>query len=246
MEDEELEKEDPVKPDSADPDGPLMKMYVDDIQMQLGYPVVQLELDRSQIRNIVNRAFSELKHYVTDSKLITIPYQNKIDVKDYKIDSILYIMRGQPSTKLTPLQDVMFFYSDKGAYSNYNLTDYARAMLSNSNKNAISTDLDFKYDKDERILYVNCNQAIPQTITIEYIPEYDSVEELKESYWQNILKKFSLAMTKVILGRIRGKYTLNSATYNLDADQLLSEGNSELQEIRSFLDSNNDSLFVID
>lgn len=251
MEDENKNEEDKEvidtnKPDSADSESPAMKMYVDDVLMQLGYPTVNVEISRKEIENIVNRAFDEMKHYVTDSRLLTLPYQNKIDLKDYKVDSIIYIMRGQPSTKLTPLQDVMFFYTNRGSYSNYNLTDYARAMISNSNKNAISTDLDFKYDKVNKILYVNCNQAVPQSITLEYIPEYESVDELNEPYWQNLLKRFSLGMTKQILGRIRGKYTLNSATYNLDADQLLSEGNNEVNEIRQFLNNNNDSLFVID
>ena len=79
-----------------------------------------------------------------------------------------------------------------------------------------------------------------------YTPEYESVEEITEPFWQNLLMRLSLARAKEMLARVRGKYTLNSATYNLDADQLMSEAQAELSEIRQYLNSNADILLPID
>ena len=51
-------------------------------------------------------------------------------------------------------------------------------------------------------------------------------------------------MCKVVLGRIRSKYKSSSSKFELDGDQLLSEGNSEIQSIRQFLDDNKDIFTV--
>ena len=53
-------------------------------------------------------------------------------------------------------------------------------------------------------------------------------------------------MTKEVLGRIRSKYTSNSSTFTLDGPTLLQEAQSELQDIRNYLDSNSDILFAMD
>ena len=52
-------------------------------------------------------------------------------------------------------------------------------------------------------------------------------------------------MCKIILGRIRSKYTSNSAKFQLDGDTLLQEGNAEVQEVRKFLDDNKDIFTVL-
>ena len=52
-------------------------------------------------------------------------------------------------------------------------------------------------------------------------------------------------MCKVILGRIRSKYKSNSSKFQLDGDQLLSEGNTEIQSVRQFLDDNKDIFTVL-
>lgn len=51
---------------------------------------------------------------------------------------------------------------------------------------------------------------------------------------------------KESLGRARSKYELADAPYTLDGDQLLSEAQSELAEIRQFLNDNNEMFFPID
>ena len=225
-----------------------MKSYIDNIILECTGGVVKSELNNEQIEKIVNRAFSELKHYIADTRTITVPYNTVIDTSklDVKISAIQYLMRGQSSTSYLPMQDVMFYYQNRITGTGYDIEDYARALMAQQNLASMSTDLDFYYDKQNQKLYVTCNMNKPTTLTIEYIPEYSKVEDITESYWQNQLKKFSVAFAKQIYGRIRSKYTLNSSQYTVDGPTMLAEGNQELASIREELKENNDTLFVID
>lgn len=225
-----------------------MKMYIDNILLECTGDVVNSELNREQLKNIVNRAFSEMKHYIADTRTITVPYSEVIDTSKLgvKISAIQYLMRGQSATKYLPMQDVMFYYTNNIKGTGYDVEDYARALMVQQNIAALSTDLDFYYDKPNQKLFVTCNIVKPTTLTLEYIPEYDSVDDITESYWQNLLKRFSVAFAKQIYGRIRSKYTLNSSQYTVDGPTMLAEGNQELETIRNLLEENNDTLFVID
>jgi hypothetical protein len=73
-------------------------------------------------------------------------------------------------------------------------------------RNTTSTDLAFRYDKASNKLYINIASNNPITITIEYVPRYDSVEEVVSDYWIDILMKLALAITKITVGRIRSRY----------------------------------------
>ena len=50
--------------------------------------------------------------------------------------------------------------------------------------------------------------------------------------------RLSKALTKVTLGRIRGRYTQSNALWTQDADTMLQEGNTELTELRAYLQKN--------
>lgn len=236
--------------------------YVNKILFQLGHPLVQVEI-RDYLPKIVESAFSELKHYINDTKTMTVPYQNKIhfdpplkpgdegfnpaSTRRDMIDSVVYIMRANsPYGGMVDLQDVLYLYQRSSALNITPVSGYSRAFLTNQVKNTISTDLDFYWDKDNRDLYVNANYPKPAWISIVYIPQYIRVEDITEEFWQNKLYQLALAMSKEMLGRVRSKYKLNSATYDLDGDQLLAESRQELQEIRAFLNENSDLLLPID
>lgn len=223
--------------------------YVNYIKLTLGDPIVWVELE-DMIPNIVEMAFMELRSYITDVDTLTLPFSNVIDLTNKHVNNIAYIMRGNQNISVAGLQDMMYIYTARnrvnGVGTSFTLTDYCRGLMVQQNKNALSTDLDFYYDKRNEKLYINAQKVQPSTVTIVYTLEYQDVSEIIEPYWQNYLKRLALAMTKETLGRIRGKYSLNSATYNLDASQLLSEAQSELAEIRAHLNGNKDLLLPID
>lgn len=226
-----------------------MKMYTDYVMKNLGNQILKIELSEEQVEEVVDMALGELTHYMNDTKSITVPYASVIDTSKWplKVSVVNYVMRGQSAINYLPMDQLSTAYIyGVTSGTNISLDSIASVMMAQQNINALSTDLDFRFEKDEQKLYVTCNAVKPTSITVDYMPEYSNVDDIKEPYWQNYLKRFSLAMTKVILGRIRSKYSLNSSQYTLDGDTMLSEGNSELAEIRTTLQNNTDSLFIID
>lgn len=222
--------------------------YVNWIKLQLGGTVLKLECE-DQIPEIVEIAFQELRNAITDVETLTLPFQNVIDVSKYKIANIHYVMRGTANANgLAQLQDSMYLYINQSNWATQkSYTDrVANAMLISQNKSMLSTDLDFMFDKRNNKLYVYAQNMKPGFMTIAYSPEYEKVEDIYEPFWQEKLRRLALALTKEVLGRIRSKYHLNSATYELDGDKLLAEAQSELSDIRNFLDSNSDLLFPMD
>jgi len=222
--------------------------YVKWIRLQLGGTVLKLECEE-QLPEIVEMAFNELRNYITDIDLMTLPFHPMIDLTGKNVGTVHYIMRGTSNSMgLNQMQDAMYLYINQ---TNWALqSDYvqriANAMLIQQNKSMISTDLDFNYDKRKNRLYIYAQAQRPTTVTLAYSRELEKVEDIFEPFWQNILRRLALGLTKEILGRIRSRYRSSSATYELDGDVLLSEAQSELADIRNFLDTNADILFPMD
>lgn len=229
--------------------------YVNDIKLLLtGDGIVTLEIEKS-LPKLVQLAFKEIKHYITDTETLTIPYYQKIHIEDYpdpvchrkiNIGNVVYVQRSNSPNNIVDYQDIMYLMSRQSTLQNVSLTDYNRALLVNQAKNTISTDLDFYWDSRNKDLYVYANYPKPSKITIVYTPQYDNIEDVESEFWQNLIRRLALAYSKQTLGRVRGKYKLNSAQYELDADTLLAEATQEISDIRSFLDENSDILLPID
>lgn len=221
-----------------------MKKIVLYIESQLGGQVLDLELKPEDIKLIVEQAFEELVHYMTDIYSVTVPYANCIDLKDYNIDSVESVWRGQDSI-LTGVPFQMPAMDLMNITGVYKLDDYTNAMIIKRNLNTLATDMEFYWDKPNRKLYVYANPNMPAQVTINFKPEYYSVEDIRESHWETQLRKLALGMCKIVLGRIRSKYKSNSAKFQLDGDTLLAEGNAEVQAVRQFLDDNKDIFTVL-
>ena len=221
-----------------------MKSIVLYIESQLGAQVLDLELTPEHIKQIVEQAFNEIVHYMTDIYSITVPYAQCIDLKKYHIDNVESVWRAQDSiTTGIPFAMPSIGYSNVTGV--YNLQNYANAMLVKRNLNIIATDMEFVWDKPNRKLFVYANPNAPTQITINFKPEYFSVEDIREQYWETQLRRLALGMCKVVLGRIRSKYTSSSAKFQLDGNTLLAEGNAEIQEVRQRLDANKDIFTVL-
>lgn len=229
--------------------------FVEDVKLSLGYPVVDIELDDSLIGKTVDRAFREVKRYITETRFVTIPYSTTgIDVSKYRINSIIQIFRTQNPAGNNYLTDVFSFgasasssvQSGSTGLSDLLLSDYTYRTQVNQLKSTIETDLDFTFDKHDQKLYINAYHPRPSKVTLAYIPEFKDVSEVMEQYWINYIQRMALALTKEALGRVRSKYELSSSLYKLDGNQLISEGISERDAIRQELDENSDIVFPID
>lgn len=221
-----------------------MKKIVMYIENQLGGQILDLELKPEHIRQIIDQAFEEIVHYMTDTYTVTVPYANCIDLKDYNIDNVESVYRAQDSI-LTGLPFQIPAMDLMNVTGMFKLEDYMNAMTIKRNLNTLATDMEFLWDKPNRKLYLYANPNIPKMVTINFKPEYFSVEDIREDYWDTQLRKLALGMCKIILGRIRSKYTSNSAKFQLDGPTLLAEGNAEVQAVRQHLDDNKDIFTVL-
>ncbi len=228
-----------------------MAEYVDDIMLTLGGTVVDIEIEESLPR-CVNKAFREIKQYVTTPAYMTLPFGARangvgctIDLSSKNVYSVVNVMRPDSYNSLSMnTLDVFGLNLTYSAVTNMNA--YANRMLQLQELNTISTDLDFIWDAHTKQLSVTMNPPFTSAVTIQYIPDCKDVEEITEIFWEQKILKLATAYAKLILGRIRGKYTLNSAQYNLDSDTLLAEANAEIQEIHEFLRTNVVLAFPID
>lgn len=244
--------------------------YVNEIKLELTGGVLELEITDDVIASLVNKAFREIQRYIDIPKLVTVPFAPCIDLgpwvddkgvqhEGFKCSSIVRVYRtvgyngNNEVTNNQNINDPMYMqqwmiYSNGG--SMYNLDNYVMNFAAYNTmlqmRNTISTDMSWKEDKEGKKLYINSAYDVPKTVTIEYIPIYQSVEEVEDDYWTDQISRLSMALVKITLGRIRSFSTQTNALWTLDGDTLLAEGNAEAQAIRQGLVDNMNFMYPID
>lgn len=234
-----------------------LENYIEQIKLALTGGLLELEIPDTTIAQIVNQSLREVQKYIDIPKLVTVPYASCIDLSGWKHSSIVKVYRtvgynsdstGSPLENDPMYMQQWMIYSSGG--SMYNLDNYLANFMSYATllqlRNTLSTDMSFKEDKEGKKLYINCSFDRPRFVTIEYIPVYESVEDIEDDYWTDIIYRLALAQTKIILGRIRSHVTQSNALWTLDGDTLLNEGNTELTQLRQDLKDNMALYYPID
>lgn len=232
-----------------------MQAYLDEIKLEVtGGGILKLEIDDSVLIQIVNSAMREMQRYICSTKIITLPYAKCIDLTNYKVNAVTKVFRangdGMSSSNdnTDPLQ--LSFYTLASGGNMYNFNDFTSRFASWNTmqqiSNSLSTDLAYYFEDATKKLYINTTMSSGNSITIEYIPIFDSVEEITSDYWIDILMRLSKALTKVTLGRIRGRYQQSNALWTSDAQQMLQDGQNELSELRQHLQSNTQLIYPMD
>lgn len=232
-----------------------MQSYIDEIKLDVTGGILELEITDETLQRIVQSAMRELQRYICSTKLMTVPYEKAIDLKDKHVNSVARVYRAEGTnmsgdSHCTDPVQVGLFQITSGLGNMYNLSDYTyRYAAYNTLQqigNTISTDLAFYYDDAVGKLYINTSLNSGNMITIEYVPRYDNVEEITSDFWIDVLMRLSKALTKITLGRIRGRYTQSNALWTSDAATMLQEGQTELTELRNYLQTNTQLLYAID
>lgn len=238
-----------------------LEQVLDEIKLELTGLVLDVEIEDTTIISVVNKALRELERYWDETTLITVPFASCIDLSgdafEEHVSSIVRVYRtegiGGNGENVNAMTDPMFaqqwlMFSNAGTM--YNLSDYVMNYASWSTvsqmKNSMSTDLSFKEDRHNKKLYINNYTSAPSKITIEYVPKLRTVEDIKSDYWVDILIKLSVALTKIILGRIRTRFTQTNALWAQDGEKLLEEGNTDLKDLRETLRLNSNLILPID
>lgn len=239
--------------------------YREEIKLKLTGEILELELTDDTIDKIVNSSLREIQRYICSTNYVTVPYSKCIDMgsikdnsgKDIKVSSVSRIFRSEPDivtngtgvSMMDPMQAAQWqLISGLGTINNlqnytYNLASWLTMLQI---RNTLSTDLAFTYDKAANKLYVNISSGTPGNITIEYVPRYDSVEEITSSYWIDTIIRMAVALTKITVGRIRSRYTQSNAIWTQDGAQLLDEGLAEYRALQEYLQTNTQLSYGMD
>ena len=232
---------------------------LDEMKLELSGYILDLEITDETLVSVVKKALRELERYWDESTMISVPFASCIDLDGEffreRVSSIVKVYRTEGSGDSAsfsvmndPVQMAQFAIFSNGG-TMYNLNDYvmnyASWLTMGKIKNTMSTELSFKEDRHNKKLYVN-NYNAPSMITIEYIPKLKSVEDIESDYWIDILIRYCVALTKVVLGRIRTRFSQTNALWTQDGDKILEEGNTELRELREVLRLNSNMCYIID
>lgn len=230
----------------------------EEIVFKLTGGVVKCELDDKSLDMLINSAMRELQRYYDVTALITIPYKPCIDMSEYNINSISRVRRsvGYNSTSIEGSQSVsdpMYaqYWQMMGGISNLSsFSDSINNIISFNTsqqiRNTLSTDLIWHYDSVNKKLYINLSSGAANSVTIEYVPRLQNVEELTSDFWIDVMTRLCVALGKVALGRIRTKFKQSNALWEMDGDTMLSEGNEELNNLREQLSANTQLVYGLD
>ena len=245
---------------------------IDEIKLELTGGVLELEIiddtkpektDEEYAKkyetliSVINKALRELERYWDETTLITVPAAQCIDYSTYEtpISSIVRVYRthgvgeniGENNYNLDPMYAQQWMLFSNGG-TMYNLNDYvmnyASWMTLSQIRNTMSTDMSFKDDRHNSKLYIS--NYTSGMVTIEYVPKLTSVEDIKSDYWKDILIKLSVALTKIVLGRIRTRFTQSNSLWTQDGERMLEEGNTDLKELREVLRTNSNLIYPLD
>lgn len=232
-----------------------------EIKLELTGYVLDMEITDETLVSVVKKSLRELERFWDETTMITVPFASCIDLDceffNEKVSSIVKVYRtegvgdasGGLSVTNDPIQMAQFAIFSNGG-TMYNLQDYvmnyAAWMSMYQLKNSMSTDMAFREDRHNKKLYINRAMSAPSMITIEYIPKLTSVEDIQSDYWIDILIKYCVALTKVVLGRIRTRFNQSNALWTQDGEKILEEGNTELKELRELLRLNSNMTYLID
>lgn len=236
-----------------------LQTYIDNIKLELTGGVLELELSDETLAQVVRRSLQEVQRFIDSTELMTVPFASCIDLSGTKVSSVSRIFRtegytgdteaGGPTTVVDPMYSQMWMAFTNGG-TMYNLNDYVLNYLSYNTllqmRNTTTTDLAFKQDHQAKKLYINRGFDRPVAITIEYVPIFEKVEDVRSDYWVDIIQRMAIAQTKIILGRVRGRYKQSNALWTQDSDELLNEGNEEIKTLRELLRVNSQIIYPID
>lgn len=246
---------------------PVRKQIVTDVLVSLGYPTITLFITQVQINRLIDIAVSKCSSKACQSFLALMNTGSGcIDVSKYNMEAVKCIYEADISNINTNTGDNLVADPNNDNNSGctnplsgcdicnklcrYRMFSY-NGMVENSGTSRLYDYLSYQYaqselnnliltdyylDTAEQKLYVDNYSGY---ITVEYVKSSCTIEDLdKNNYWKSWIRDYTLARTKMIEGLIRRKYKPTSGVYDLDGDDLVSEGTNEAQELEEKLNDN--------
>jgi hypothetical protein len=205
------------------------------IQKQLGSDGVEIEVPAETIESFVDDALDEIEPYIDETDFISETAGEVVDLSDRDIVDVVRVFSNTHSTG-----------GSQSTIDLFRTRDYSKMMDRSTLPYRISQiedyiDRAFRYDSNSGKLYLDDYDG---EITIEVMKEH-AVDNLKDKTNVNWVKKYALALTKESLGRIRGKFQVNSTPYENDGRDIVQEGKEEKRELLDKLEQEGKGFFFM-
>jgi hypothetical protein len=194
---------------------------VESIKAELGHPVITLYVQDAQINKMIDKAL--LKCAPKSSPVYTVDcvvVNGSVDLNSYDVAAVKNIYSNDGSASSG--SDNIFDIYSPGNSGSYN--DLIYRLGQSSLNTAISMP---DYYLDNGILTVDDYYG---GVTVEYVKNMPSLEDL-DSKWYGWVENYTVALTKMIEGRIRGKFKPQNAPFEVESDNLVQEGQTAIQDL---------------
>lgn len=208
------------------------------IKNLLGYPVVELETFDDMITTNIYRAFTRAKPRFNFTDFISLPNamdNGYIDMTPIlpKVVDVIHVYES-PISKYSIVDPDVFYMRNF-----YNMMSMARLFMARSEiDNLVSKDFMFV----NGLLFLN--EYWGDAITVEATFDYSDPSQFEDTFFEDWITRYAVALTKQTLGRIRGKYKVRNAPYELDYALLLSEAKEEIGQLETDLEGSGGFFFV--
>lgn len=227
--------------------------YIEYIKLMLGavgVNVDSLEICDDDLAKYVKVAFSEVLPYISTRYRVTFDWGTQaggcIDLSAHNIraKSVVAVRRGTSQGYLNEYGKTLYgtwygtyYMPYSGLLPDYDPWSSEQLMLKGLNETA--GDKHFLFDYDRQLLFIYFNERLPKSVTVDLILEYRDIEDVESDYWTMLLQKKALAVTKLALAQLRGKFSsVQGAPFSLNADMLRQQGEAETANIQEILEEN--------
>lgn len=210
------------------------------VKTSLGYPVVDVYMSDEMIKEQVGIALEKFSSSVFKGVILTLP---AIEFQELNPDEIALVTQVEPyfpNDKKSSLyvQDE-FSLAEAERYFNTRSQSIGTPILAKILRQQMSrvfdSKFDWHYDRTTGGLYLDNVPANISTISV-FAKKYYTLEDLPK-YAEDWLFEYTLALCKIVEGRIRSKFKDSFPGAPTDGDTLTSEGMSEREALQvSLLD----------
>jgi hypothetical protein len=198
---------------------------ISEVKSVLGSDEVDLEIKDETIGLFIDKAVRQAFNYMDYRCIRTLPVvDQKVDVSELNVGTVLNIYETQPTNSLSEFE----LYIRQAMYSG-SLVDYMGYNIMRSNYDSI---ISRGFRLIGNTLYVDNYYSY---ITLEWMPKSITFEEVTEPEWIEWISKYTIALTKEAIGRVRSKYSVTGSPFELDGEKLLEEGKAEQLECLDYL-----------
>ena len=179
-------------------------------KLGLGFPLVQIEIEDITIETVIKRAILEASPYYSEVASTNLVAAQCIHLPDI----------------VGTVVEVVLAPTISAEYSSYDV--FKNTPFDTSSRNKLS---DIGFYQEDRKLYIDAKESYGASITVRYVKEMN-IETIGDPFWLNWIIRCATAHLKVTLGSAYRKYQITEAPFQLNGEELVTEGNTELQELR--------------